>query len=274
MGEPAGPPSVADLFDRVADDYDAVGVDFFKPIAQRLVDELAPRPSERALDIGCGRGAVLLSLANAVGPGGVAIGLDASPRMVELTKADVAASVVDAEVLVGDAQRPEFEPESFDIVAASLVIFFLPDPLEALRAWRELLVDGGRVGITTFGPYSESWAAVDAVLNRFMGQPVVDARTTGTQGPFSSAAATADLGRAAGLRDVTSVSFDLPVRFDDGEQWYRWSNSVGQRRLWDAVPAVEHATVKAEAIAALDRTRDDHGRIGFDQQVRITLGWR
>lgn len=58
------------LFDRVADTYDRVGVDLFQPIAARLVEEVAPMVGERAVDIGCGRGAALLPLASAVGPSG------------------------------------------------------------------------------------------------------------------------------------------------------------------------------------------------------------
>jgi hypothetical protein len=37
----------AALFDRVADTYDAVGVDWFTPIAAGLVRELVPAPGER-----------------------------------------------------------------------------------------------------------------------------------------------------------------------------------------------------------------------------------
>ena len=48
------------LFDAVADSYDQVGVDFFQPIADGLVTELDPQPGERALDLGCWRGAALL----------------------------------------------------------------------------------------------------------------------------------------------------------------------------------------------------------------------
>ena len=58
------------LFDAVADSYDQVGVDFFQPIAAGLVAELNPQPGERALDLGCGRGAALLPIAHAVGPTG------------------------------------------------------------------------------------------------------------------------------------------------------------------------------------------------------------
>lgn len=37
---------MAGVFDRVADTYDNVGVELFKPIAERLVAELAPRRGE------------------------------------------------------------------------------------------------------------------------------------------------------------------------------------------------------------------------------------
>ena len=59
---------VARLFAELAPVYDSSGVEFFGPMARRLVELLAPRPGERALDIGCGRGAASLPLAEAVGP--------------------------------------------------------------------------------------------------------------------------------------------------------------------------------------------------------------
>ena len=81
----------AGVFDRAADTYDAVGVPWFQPIALRLVTELAVQPGERVLDIGCGRGAALFPLAEAAGPAGSVVGIDLSPRMVELTAADATA---------------------------------------------------------------------------------------------------------------------------------------------------------------------------------------
>jgi protein-L-isoaspartate O-methyltransferase len=61
---------IAKIFDGAAPTYDSVGVAWFRPIAERLVHELAPVPGEQALDVGCGRGAVLFPLAEAVGPTG------------------------------------------------------------------------------------------------------------------------------------------------------------------------------------------------------------
>ena len=267
---------MATLFDRVAGTYDAVDVDFFQPIAAGLVDTLSPKVGERALDIGCGRGAVLLRLAEAVIAAGSVRGIDVSPRMVETTAADVArAGLSWVDVVLGDAMAPAVAPSSFDLVASSLVLFFLPDPLVALEAWRQALVDHGRVGVSTFGPYDDQWRDnVDAALAAFRPPETRDARTTGAQGPFASDEGMEALLAAAGFRDVRTVTTTVSPRFDDPAHWQRWSMSVGQRQFWDAVPADRRAEVEAAAFAAVERCRKPDGRLGFDQQIRYTLGRR
>ena len=55
------------VYDDVADVYDTTGVEFFTPLGRRLVEQAGMREGERVLDIGCGRGAVLLPAAEAVG---------------------------------------------------------------------------------------------------------------------------------------------------------------------------------------------------------------
>ena len=46
------PPRVADVFDALATTYDQTGMPFFRPVGARLVEQLAPQPGDRALDIG------------------------------------------------------------------------------------------------------------------------------------------------------------------------------------------------------------------------------
>lgn len=266
--------AIAGVFDRAAETYDQVGVAMFQPIADHLVGELDPLPGERVLDIGCGRGAVLVPLARAVGDSGYALGIDLSPRMVELTHAALTAARLKAEVRLGDAQAPDLPSGSFDLIASSLVLFFLPDPPAALRRWRELLVRGGRVGISTFGDYSESWKPVDAVFTPYLPSPMRDARTSGTAGPFGSDAGMEALLTEAGLAEVRTTSRELDVRFDDEEHWHRWSWSVGQRGMWEFVPEGERSAVRAQAFQRLQGTRDEAGRVGFRQRVRYTFGLR
>jgi len=266
---------VSELFDAVAATYDSVGVEFFKPIASGLVEALDPRPGDRTVDIGCGRGAVLFRLASAVGPTGSVTGLDLSPRMVGATALDVTHSGLDIDVRVGDGMAPGLPLEAFDVVASSLVLFFLPDPMAALRAWRGLLVESGRVGVSTFGPYDHRWGnTVDPVLRAHAPAEVIDARSTGRQGPFGSDEGMEKLLVDAGFRQVRTVSSVVAPRFDDCEQWYDWSMSVGQRQFWETVPDERLDEVKAAVFAAVSECRDAEGRIGFDQHVRYTLGVR
>jgi ubiquinone/menaquinone biosynthesis C-methylase UbiE len=266
---------IADLFDTLADTYDAVGVDFFRPIAEGLVREVGPLPGQRVLDVGCGRGAALVPLAEAVTESGTALGIDVSPRMVELARDAMSAAGVAAEVRVADATAPGLPAESFDAVVSSLVLFFLPDPVAALRAWRTLLVDGGSIGVATFGAHDERWRrSVDAVLQRFAPPGSVDARTTGAQGPFASDEGMEGLVRSAGFRSVRTVTATVSPRFDDADHWRRFSMSVGQRQFWMSIPPDQLDSVTSDVFAAVDACRDDDGRIGFDQEVRYTLALR
>jgi len=261
---------VGGVFDRVADTYDAVGVDFFQPIANGLIAELAPAPGERCLDVGCGRGAVLFPLAQAVGPTGSVVGIDLSPNMVAATAADAVGTAI--EVRVGDAQQPEVADASFDVVASSLVLFFLPDPVAALRAWRAALMPAGRVGVSTFGDYSPGWREVDAVFAPYLPQQMADPRTQGTESPFASDVGVERLLAAAGFTDTRTSTITVEVRFDDEQHWYRWTWSQGQRRMWEAVPDGERDAVRATAEERLQQMRQPDGRFGFDQIARFTLG--
>lgn len=265
---------VRNVFDGAADTYDAVGVSMFQPIAERLVEDLAPRSGERALDVGCGRGAVLFRLARAVAPTGRATGLDLSPKMVAATAADADRLGLDVDVAEGDAQAPDVPDESFDVVASSLVLFFLPDPAAALGAWRLALRPGGRLGVSTFGPLSESWHEVDATFAPYLPPGMADPRTRHADSPFGSDEGMEQLVTGAGFRDVRTEIATVPVRFDDAEQWYRWTFSTGQRRMWAAVPPDEHDRVRAAATERLEATRDAEGRIGFDQVARFTYAVR
>ena len=120
---------------------------FFGPIAAGLVDALAPEPGEWVADLGCGKGAFLLPAARAVGVRGRAVGVDVSPAMVAAAERAATSKGLDhVAVSMDDAQSPALPLGAFDVVGASLVLFFLPDPEVALEAWRAVMAPGGRLG--------------------------------------------------------------------------------------------------------------------------------
>lgn len=270
MAETAG---IAGVFDRAADTYDAVGVPWFTPIARGLVEQLAVRPGERVLDVGCGRGAALVPLAEAAGPEGSVLGIDLAPRMVERTAADVAA-LPQVEVRVADATAPGLPPASFDVVAASLVLFFLPDPGAALGTWRELLVPGGRLGVTTFGAQDDRWQQLDAPFLPHLPPAMLDARTSGTRGPFATDEGLEQLFRDAGLVEVRTAHLDVEAVFRDAGHFVDFSWSHGQRAMWEAVPEAEHDELRRQITEAAARVAAADGRLAFSQRVRYTLGRR
>lgn len=261
------------MFDRVADTYDAVGVPWFGPIAAGLVAELDVRPGERVLDIGCGRGAALRPLALATGPAGRAVGIDLAPRMVELTARDL-SDLPQVTVAVDDARAPRLPASSFDVVSASLVLFFLPDPAAALRAWAGLLVPGGRLGISTFGAQDERWRRLDELFVPYLPQALLDARTSGRSGPFASDAGVAALLEGAGLEGVRTVGRTVEAVFRDPDQLVEFFWSHGQRAMWEAVPPEERDNLRDRIVDLARSIADASGRLALGQEVRWTLGAR
>lgn len=269
----ASPEGIAGVFDRAADTYDDVGVAWFQPIAQGLVDELAVQPGERVLDIGCGRGAALVPLARAAGPTGRVLGIDFAPRMVARTAADV-RDLPQVEVRVADARAPGLPPSSYDVVASTLVLFFLPDPAAAVRAWARLLIGGGRLGVTTFGPQDERWKQTDALFTPYLPPALLDARTSGQRGPFASDEGVEQLLRDGGLTDVRTAHRTVEAVFRDAQHLLDFSWSHGQRAMWEAVPEQDHGELRRQVAETVRQFGDESGRLSFTQIVRHTLGRR
>jgi ubiquinone/menaquinone biosynthesis C-methylase UbiE len=266
--------AVAGVFDRAADTYDAVGVDFFGAFARRLLDEVRLAPGERVLDVGCGRGAVFFPAAEQVGDNGSVTGIDLAAAMVARTADEVCErGLTNATVAVMDAQQPVLPTQSYDVVVAAFVAFFLPDPVSGLRAWCDLLVPGGRLGLTSFGGDDPRWDGVKSEFGSFL-TPAMIAAMTNPDSPFAS---TESLDRAltsAGFSEVTSVVRQHDVTFHDPEQWIAWSWSHGQRMFWELVPAAQRAPVHTAVLGHLEKLREPDGSIVMSQLVRYTTAHR
>ncbi len=262
---------VVATFDAVADDYDQGGVAYFGPIADRLLAAVQPRPGESVLDLGCGRGAVTVRAAEAVQPGGRVTGIDLSTGMLRALDADLrAGGHDDVELLVRDASDPGLPDASYDLVTASLLLFFLPDPVAALTTWHRLLRPGGRLGFTTFGTRDDVWSRIDEVFEAYLPPAVLDARTSGQQGVFATTESTAALATAAGFADASTLEDRVDVAFDSLDAWHDWSWTVGLRALWLAVPEAERPVVKEAIFAILAPLQTADGSLQVDQTIRVT----
>ncbi|HEX7405805.1 MAG TPA: methyltransferase domain-containing protein [Candidatus Nanopelagicaceae bacterium] len=266
---------MANLFDKLSDTYDEVGVDFFKPIAAKLLEVMPPVEGERWLDIGCGRGAVLLPVAQKIGPHGLALGIDISTGMIDHARRfALHVGLRNVECEVDDAQSPTTVRGQFDTISSSLVLFFLADPLHALHNWFPLLKPSGRIGVTTFGTIDPRWAYVDEVFQPHLPKQMRDVRIPDKDGPFANDADLEKIFVTSGFESISTVRTSVPVHFANTQHWYDFTWSIGQRMLWLAIPEHARAEVRNEAEARLAQYAQPDGSITFNQEIRITLGKR
>jgi arsenite methyltransferase len=126
----------------------------------RLLTGIGLRGDERVLDLGCGRGAVLLIAAKLV-PRGSAVGVDiwradqtGNSMQATLANADVEGVADRVELHTRDMTDLAFPDESFDLVVSNLAIHNLPDN-DARRAAIDeavrVLRPGGHVVIADLG---------------------------------------------------------------------------------------------------------------------------
>jgi SAM-dependent methyltransferase len=136
---------------------------------ERILDGAGLNGNEQLLDLGCGRGAVLIQAAQRL-PQGRAVGVDLwsgkdqSGNRPEATLANaIAAGVTDrVEVRTADITALPFANGSFDVVTSALAIHNIPSPEGRYRAVDEamrVLRPGGQLLIADPGWMARKYAA-------------------------------------------------------------------------------------------------------------------
>ncbi|HKG16927.1 MAG TPA: methyltransferase domain-containing protein [Solirubrobacteraceae bacterium] len=99
------------------------------------------------LDVACGPGNFTREFARAVGPVGLAVGIDASPTMLARAVRDTGAPNV--AYVRGDAVTLPFRDRSFDAVCCFAALHLFAEPFPALDHMTRVLTGGGRIAIFT-----------------------------------------------------------------------------------------------------------------------------
>lgn len=131
------------LFSTIADRYDLITVLLSfgqdRRWKRRLVDLAGALPGRAALDLACGTGDIAFELASR---GARVIGLDLTPRMLELANAK-ASGTIRGRFLAGDMMALPFGDSSFDVVTTGYGIRNVPVIEPAIAEVKRVLRPGG-----------------------------------------------------------------------------------------------------------------------------------
>lgn len=154
---------MTDVQDRIRDWWDADAEHYDRAPGHALSDrveaaawraalrEVLPEAPARVLDAGAGTGALSLLAAEL---GHRVTSLDLSTGMLAKAEAKAKERGLELEIVVGSVNEPPAGP--FEVVIERHVIWTVPDPVGALRAWRAAVVDGGRLVL-----FEGIWAPTD-----------------------------------------------------------------------------------------------------------------
>ena len=195
-----------------AEAYDRFMGRYSSPLASPFADFAGVASGQKALDVGCGPGALTTELVNRLGAASVAAVDPSEPFVAAISDRLPLVSVHQAA-----AESLPFEDDSFDAALAQLVVHFMPDPVAGLREMRRVARSGGVVAATVWdhggdrGPLSLYWDAVRELDPSNVGESTLAGATRG------------DLTRlfeSAGIDDVEEHSLTVDVEHETFDEWW------------------------------------------------------
>lgn len=128
------------------------------------IEALAPQPGDIVLDLGCGAGDALATLARRVETG-VVHGMDWSPAMLAQARARNRRWIRDGSIILtqGSFEALPYPDASIDRIMASNVVYFWREPEAVMREILRVLKPGGRLALyATDGADMANWSFVKA----------------------------------------------------------------------------------------------------------------
>ena len=157
---------------------------------------VAPRPTDRVLDIGCGCGTTTIELRARAA---AATGVDISEPMLAVAR----RRAPELTFVCADAATLPFT-STHDLIVSRFGVMFFDDPVAAFANLRTALAPGGRLAFVTWRALAENpWATVPLAAAAGLVPPAPTADPH-APGPFAFAerARLASILEAAGWRDV------------------------------------------------------------------------
>lgn len=150
------------------------------PYRSRVIGQLGLEAGSSVLDVACGTGLNFELLQRAVGSSGRIVGVDNSPRTLELARRRVSRQGWrNVELIESDAA--DYRPtEQFDAAVCTFAVDIIPRWRETIAMMADAVAPGGRVGFIGFTESSRegvalvnwAWRAAAPLFGGELGRPV------------------------------------------------------------------------------------------------------
>jgi len=199
-------------FDVPAESYAQYMGRYSEPLAVLLADAAGVSAGQRALDVGCGPGAMSAVLVERLGSDHVAA-LDPSEPFVEAARRRLPG----VDIRLASAERIPFDDDSFDVSLAELVVHFMSDPVAGIREMARVTKPGGAIAACVWDHTTDTGAlsAFWTVVRTF--DPAADDES-GLTG--SREGQLAEIFATAGLHDIRSTKLTVHVDWADFDEWW------------------------------------------------------
>ena len=192
--------------------YDRFMGRFSAPLGPLFADFAGVEGAGRALDVGCGPGALTVELAARLGTANVAA-IDPSEAFVEAAR----KRNIGVDVRHAPAEKIPFADDAFDFALAQLVVHFMADAVAGLSEMGRVTRPGGVIAACVWGhygggsPLSPFWTA----LEEFDPAAESEAHLAGAREGHLG-----ELFEAARLADVHESSLSVGVEFASFDEWW------------------------------------------------------
>jgi SAM-dependent methyltransferase len=185
---------------------------FSGQLGPRFADFAGVATSGRALDVGCGPGALTAELAARLGAANVAA-IDPSEAFVHAAR----DRNPEVDVRHAPAEQIPFADDAFDFALAQLVVHFMTDAIAGLSEMARVTRSGGVVAACVWdyyggtSPLSSFWSALEEFDSAAENEAHLAGAREGQLG---------ELFAAAGLADVRQSSLSVGVEFASFDEWW------------------------------------------------------
>ena len=250
---------VAGVFDRASDSYDHIGPMIFSYYGKGLVEFANIRKGSRILDVACGRGAVLLPAAEAVGKFGVVIGIDLSKGMLTRLEADLEKRRIrNATIHLMDAEDLRFQDTSFDHVLCGFSLFFFPNLGVALDGFFRVLKPCGIIAVSTVKSMQSPWGNRLVEIRKAYQDNLAQVPAAEIKDLQEEHELTEEL-IAAGFEDVENHIVPKQFYFRDEYEWWDSQWSIFHRAFMERLDPYALEEYKSDVLKVVREHKSGEG---------------